>query len=1224
MASRNWTKNQKEAIYQEADNILVSASAGSGKTAVLVERVIDKVTVKNIDIDKILVVTFTNAAASELKERLLDSIYKKLKKEPNNMFLKRQISLINRASITTIHSFCLDIIRSNFDILDIDPSFSIGEETQLSILKDKAISKILDGEYTNDEKKQNISLSIFKILELFSGKEENFSKYILTLYSYIQSFEYPFEWLDKQIEKYLVSNDVDLYETEFGKEIYSQVIEELKLVGKKIELLLDEISGNDDFIKHYTMLSEDLDNINNCINTSGESWDRLYFLLNNMSFSRMPSYKGTNLNLKEKISTFRKRIIKESVENAKKSVYADSKKIIEDNKKAYIYLKYIQEFLVKFHEEYSNLKKANNIIDFNDIEHLALELLITKSSEGKYLTTQIADELQEKYVEVYTDEYQDTSYIQEAILEAVSGSKKRFMVGDIKQSIYKFRQAMPEIFNLKYRDYEALDAISNNQEYINKNIKIELASNFRSRKGVLHSINYIFEKIMSEEVGDCTYNDEQALKVGNLNIDTLDSNNYKTDINILDFKPTVLDTDTSLDDTSSYIDELKKIEVEAYLIAKKIKELKNNFKVYNKDNKTFETTSYKDIVILLRSIKDSGSILEKTLKKEGIPAFCDFSTNIFDGEEIRLVLSFLKVLDNPYQDVNLAGIMYSIIGKFDLDELVYIRNADFKDYLYNNILDTKNILESLENKSDFQINLLNKITNFLSVLKKFVRYSKIYTISELLEKLYKETNIYTQFLIDNMALYRKANLDLLVELAVKFQNNSKCTLSSYITYIESLENKSDLSLGSAKVLGENEDVVRIMTIHKSKGLEFPIVILSNTSKRYNLKDGSSSITMHHKLGLGVNIVDEDLKVTYPSVVKQAIKQKIAKESKSEELRMLYVALTRAKEKLVVFSSVDDYEKKKEKLQVILNKEGKIEPQLILNNNSYSDNIIQVLNIYETDNKSEELFDINIINVKSNDDLINIGQSEEELDTSINERIDNIKNKYLMSVEESKKEDYKKLLKENIQNKYLSEEDSKTRQRISVSSLKKEHDNNILTLFENKEKSRRIPVAINEENNYAAVRKGILVHFILEHLDFKKEYNESKLKEYIQNLMNSKVISESDAKHLNISKILKFLNSDICPKETNVKKIYREEEFILKDNNFTKSVIQGIIDLYYITNDDKIILIDFKTDRNKDKNYYIQKYKKQLEIYKEAIETLTSKTVYKSYIYSFELEEGIEI
>ena len=1210
-----WTDEQQLAISKKNSNILVSASAGSGKTAVLVERVINKVINEKIDIDKILVVTFTNAAATELKEKLLLVIYDRLNKNRDDSFLKRQLTYINRASITTIHSFCLDIIRSNFEFLDIDPNFRICDETESNILKTKAILNVIEQEYRNSNVNNKIKDELYNLLELFGGKDENLVEYILKIYSYIQSFAYPIRWLEEKIEKYNIDSCVDLCDTDFGQNIYKDTIDKLNVLIKREEGLIALIKGNEDFNKYIDVLEDDIDKLKLCIFNNKKSWDSLYFSLQNIEFKKAPTYKGDNIKLKDMISSFRTNVLKKEIKKLQKSIYETTTNILADQKVAYKYIRYIFDIVLKFKEQYDSLKKDKNYIDFNDIEHLALKLLV-KENNDKIEYTEIAHSLKEKYKEVYTDEYQDISYIQEAILQAVSNDNNRFMVGDIKQSIYKFRQAMPNIFNEKYETYNLIK--DNKDTKQQANVKIILAKNFRSREQVLESINYIFERIMTKELGDCSYEDTETLKYGATSYKD-EGLDYRTEINILDLKQE--DQEFIEDEVDIKLGELKNFEIEALYIANKIKELMSKYNTYNIKEGKFKKIQYKDIVILLRSIKDKGKILEETLKKADIPVFCDTSSNLYESEEIYLVLSLLRILDNPYQDVHIVSVMYSIIGNFTLDELVYIRSMDKKSRVYDNIKYFYNLLNSKEKKDKFEQELFNKICDFLDVIETLKLYSRQNSVSNLLLKIYDITNIYRQYVLDNNSKQRRANLDLLVEVALKCEDQNILTLSEYISYVDNLKDKVDVSTSSAKIIGENEDVVRIMTIHKSKGLEFPYVILCDTSKRYNLKDATNTVTLHHELGIGINVVNENYKVAYPSVIKQAIKNKIEQETKAEELRMLYVALTRAKEKLIIFATINDYNKLNLK-QIVIYEKNKILPSLVLNNNSYIENINMALK----EIKREDLFNINVINVSDKEINLLINKKEKNIE-SINEKISK-NNKF-------DKEDVDNKLKEikaEIEYKYKYEELVNTPSRISVSTLKKEaqeESNVYLKKYDDEQKSinelYRLPNMIEEkEENYTQARKGTLIHFILENLDLTKDYTSKSLNSYIDNLVENGVISKKDKSYINIQKILKFLESDIAFKIKQSTHVKKEQEFVLKDNMVSKSIIQGIIDLYYINENNNIVLIDFKTDRlNKDEEY-INLYKKQLEIYKIALEKILRKKVENTYIYSFYLDKTIEV
>ena len=1255
--ANTWTREQQMAIDKKNANILVSASAGSGKTAVLVERVIKKVLNDCINIDELLVVTFTNASAIELKERLQIAIYKALDENPKNAFLKKQLDYINRASITTIHSFCLELIRSNFHILNIDPNFKVCDEAQSSILKNKVMQDILEEEYINSTTQEEESSKLYKVLELFNGKDENLIQSLFKIYSYIQSFAYPLDWLKTEVEKYNIETDSNLYDTEFGREIYENAIIELELVVKRGNELYNEICGNEDFKKYAICIDEDLSKVKNILSCSNNSWDKLYELLLNVEFSRSPIYKGDNMFLKEKVMSFRKDILKGTIETLKKSIYSTSSNILNDNKKAYEYINYLYEFLEKFDKGYTEEKKKALVIDFSDIEHLALNLLIEKEESGNFKLTDVAKQIQSKFKEVYTDEYQDTSFVQEAILETVSGSKNRFMVGDIKQSIYRFRQAMPDIFNNKYNSYDLVD-LENNDDTNFTNTKIVLAKNFRSRKNVLDSINYIFEKIMSKTNGECDYSDVELLKFGADKYEEKEDVNYTTEINIVNLKEKeeekiyfkdIKSDEQENSDIKNYISELKSFEIEAMCIASRIKKLINEFYIYDMKEKKFRRSEYKDIVILVRSIKDKGQILEKTLKSHDIPVFSDASSSLFDGDEIKLVLSFLRILSNPYQDIYMVSVMYSIIGNFTLDDLVYLKNYDKKASIYDNLINIQEELLGKEKKDKYELYIEEKVTIFLNILEKFSNYSKIYNIDDLLIKLYKETNIYYQFALEELSSSKKANLDMLIELAKSYTSNGSRTLSSYISYVDNLNDKADTSISSAKIIGENENVVRIMTIHKSKGLEFPIVIIADTMRKYNMMDTSSSITTHHKLGVGINIVKEDLGITYPSVIKQAIKNVVVKETKSEELRMLYVALTRAKEKLIIFATTKDYEKFKSNM-FVMQKDNKIEESLVSKNNRYFENILMALKIYEDNKKDEsieDIFDINVLNINEGDlseDLSNIFKIQEK--TRLSEICQKIQSLNDIDYTNYNDEVCKNtnIIKENIDGIYKFEGDVETPSRISVSELKKKEmeEANYKNLYESNDNMSDVELASDDEllleekndfakptilcddnQKYSAVRKGILVHFILENLDMSISSKEG-LRKYIDELIVRGTINQNDKKYINVTRIYNFLNSKIGVQLKSAKDIFREYEFILKDRDISNSVIQGVIDLFYVTNAGKVILVDFKTDRLFDENIFIKRYKKQLDIYKEAIEKLLDYKVDKTYIYSFSMNKEIEI
>ena len=1219
MGVNNWTEDQLKAIEKRDSNILVSASAGSGKTAVLVERIIEKILNDYLDVDKILVVTFTNAAAQELKEKILNAIYKALEneKDPKKInHLKNQLIYINRASITTIDAFCFKLVRENFNILNIDPNIRICEESQSVLIKTRVLEDLLEEEYESYVDEKNV-FGLYNILELFSGKDEELLDNILRIYNYIQSFPYPFKWLKEQIEKYNIAENIDLYDTDFGRDIYEDIVSEIELCIEKYDDYLNKISGIEEFNKCYTILDNDIQILKSAIAISNKSWDKLYENISNINFPKFVIGKVSDEELKNEISEFRKKEVKSVIDKIKKKIYAKSNEILEDNKIAYKYIKYLYEFLVRYDNNYREEKKNLGVAEFNDIMHYALELLVDEEDN----ITDIALGLKDRYKEIYTDEYQDTSYVQERILDAISKDNNRFMVGDIKQSIYGFRQARPDIFNDKYISY------SSKADEESSNCKIILSKNFRSREEVIDSINYIFEKIMSMKNGQCDYTQNERLICGNTGYISSDDTSYKTQINIINLKDKEVGLFEENDDDEVQIDEdLSNIQIEAKCIAYKIKEIIKKDKVMDKDG-MLRSVKYKDIVVLLRGIKNKAEIIEEELKRNNIPVFCDTSSSIFEGDEVKLVLSFLKIIDNPYQDIYMISIMFSIIGNFNLDEITKIRLYDSTSYVY----DTLNSILNDEEYVKQEGKIVEKIKRFLSIIKEYTIYSKKYSISELLIRLYKDTNIYYQFALEDDAESKKANLNYLIELASTFYSNIGNTLNAYIKYIDNLKDKQDTSTTSAKIIGENEDVVRLMTIHKSKGLEFPIVILADTSKGYNFSDSRKQrVVFHHKYGIGIDVVNQDLGVTYPSLIKQAIRSVIEKETKSEELRLLYVALTRAKEKLFIFATTKDYDKEYS-MQTIKLKNGKFNETLVASNTSYYKNLLPVVKYYNEFEADKKEFDIQRIEIKSNTtdeelrSLFNIKEAEEE-SKSINDILITAFNK------EKVDKELLKSIKENLESEYRYYEDAHTPSRVSVSELKQskidEEDVHITSLFQDENRNNdeyKIPSCLLEkEEKYTPVRKGLLIHFILQNLEFKSLNTKSDIKNYIDKLKFENVISEQDSKYISITKIYNFLNSKIGKELKDAKKIFREYEFILKNEKISNSLIQGIIDLFYITEDNKAILVDFKTDKLDNEQDFIDRYKIQLKIYKDAINTLTDYNIYKTYIYSFNLNKEIEL
>lgn len=1234
MPEVKWTEEQSQAINEKGSNILVAAAAGSGKTAVLVERIINKIINENIDIDKLLVVTFTNAAASEMRERILDAIYKKLEEYPENQNLQRQITLINKASICTIDSFCLEVVRNNFFELDnISPNFRIADTTEIELLKQEVIEDIFEEKYENQD--ENFS----KLINTYTSYRDDtpLKELVLKIYSYIQSSPFPEEWLNEKIEMFNLKDKLneDFSKTPWGnillKEIEEEIIDDIKtLEDIKKELDLDSelesfsqvVRSDVDFLK---ILQE---NINN--------WDKLYEIYNKMSFVSWPR-KKIESDLKEYAKNVRDDVKKKFSSKLSKILICNSEEANQDIFDMYEILLKLKNLILEFGKEFSKRKRLKNMVDFNDIEHLALDILI-KKQEDKIEITDVAKRYQKKFIEIAIDEYQDSNLLQEYILTSISNNNNIFMVGDVKQSIYKFRQAMPELFISKYKTYKNKENKSEND-----NLKIQLFKNFRSRKNVLDFTNLIFENIMSGSLGDIEYNKEEYL---NLGADYKEiEQNLKAEIDIINLK----DQENEEENTSEILEEeenterLENIQLEARFVASKIKELiENKFQVFDRKKNCFRDIKYKDIVVLLRSTKTSAPIFEEEIINLDMPVFSDSSQEYLDSIEIENIMSLLRIIDNPIQDIPLVTVLRSNIGKFTDDELVEIRLSDKYDNFYNAMQKAK---------INVGKNLQEKIEKFLTNLEKWRKEQEYLALDEFVWKLYSDTGYYNYVGLMPNGELRQANLKMLFERAKQFETASFKGLYNFINFIEKLKLSSG-DLGSAKLIGENDDVIRIMSIHKSKGLEFPVVFLANTGKQFNLMDLNKNILLHQELGIGVKYINYDKQVQYDTLSKSAIKSKVFTETLSEEMRILYVALTRAKEKLYITGTMNDYEKEIEKMKIQVerySKNGnKINQILIKKYKKYLD-WINLVYLYEKGN-TKDLIEYNVL---EKEEIIKKCKRIEQEEIDVVKMLEEHKKdkEEIKKIEEILNFEYKHKLATTIptmssvtQIKQMQDniKGSKVRKEDKEEAVQKPEKSNLLKkskeVKERKEERMTTfdkPKFLKEdkEDKLTNAEKGTLVHLCMQHLNEKVEYNLEKIKELVEELERKEIITSKEKENINLYKILEFTKSNIWKEMKKAKKVYKERPFfinipakeIYKEEIEEKILIQGIIDLYYINENDEIILVDYKTDyveRGKEQEL-IEKYKKQLELYCKAIEEANKKQVSRIYIYSVYLGREIE-
>ena len=1249
MSEVSWTKEQKQAIEEKGTNLLVAAAAGSGKTAVLVERIIHKIIDEKMDIDKMLVVTFTNAAASEMRERILDAIYKKIEENPEDIHMQRQITLLNKASICTIHSFCLDVIRNYFYEINIPANFQIGSSAEMELLKQETLEELLEEKYI---KKDENFLKLIDTYASYRG-DENLKDLILKIDNQIQSSPFPKDWLEEKVEMFNLKDKLeqDFSQTIWGKILLKELKEELTEAILKLEKIEANLRKYIELEKYANVILSDINEIEkiiNVINRKDENaWNQIYEATKIKDFAKWPIDKKITIDYKNEAKDARNKIRKAVNSSLEKIMVYSSKDANETINDMYLILKSLKDIILEFEEKFKENKLKKNRIDFHDIEHYALEILI-KEEDGKYVPSNIAKEIQEKFEEIAIDEYQDSNLVQEYILNSVSRGNNIFMVGDIKQSIYRFRQARPELFLEKYRNYSKIEEVENSNnakgEEKNENIKheleemtqkgqmmqketsqmrhrkIQLFKNFRSRAEVLEITNWVFEQIMSEKLGDVEYNEEEFLNLGadypenskELLIPEchiLDLEAYEA--NEEDEKEIQEETEENeIDDEQEESQIIEKNVEEAKLVANRIEELLNsNFKIFDKKTKALRKLEFRDIAILLRSTTNVAPVYEKELLSRGIDVYSDTSTQYLDSTEIQTIISLLKIIDNPMQDIPLVLVLRSPIGNFTDNELVEIRIVEQKSYFYEAMLKARvSVKEELRQKID----------TFVNMLENWRKDQKEKPLDELIWQIYQETNYYYYVGLLNNGNLRQANLKMLFERAKQYESASFKGLYNFICFIDRLKlNSGDLS--AAKVIGENDNVVRIMSIHKSKGLEFPVVFLSGTGKQFNKQDLNDSILIHQDLGFGPKFIDSENRIEYPTLAKEALKLKLETELISEEMRVLYVALTRAKEKLIITGVTKGFEKKckeKEELLFLYQKQdtNKIEERLLKKYVSYLDWLV-LLNLKAPQQEKIKFFVHKVEKSKSE-------QSEENHE----------------EVAENKKIDIKELdnIKKVLSWKYKYNVLAKVPTKTSVSKLKeikqKEEQDIDLEELLSKEKVHKYETPsfmVKENRTITSSRKGTLIHLCIQKLDETKEYKEQDIKNLINELVNKEIILKEEAEQIPVTGLVKYVQSDLWKELKAAKEIHKEEPFYMLipanriDESYPKDekvLVQGIIDLYYINKNDELVLVDYKTDyvQKGEEQKLIDKYKEQLNLYKEALENSLGRKVNKVLIYSTQL------
>ncbi len=1181
MIKVEFTPDQQKVIDLHNRNILVSAAAGSGKTAVLVERIIQMVCDEShpVDIDRLLIVTFTNAAAAEMRERISLGIATQVEKYPESAHIERQATLLHNALITTIDSFCLYLIKNHFHEIGLDPAFRVADEGETKLLKQEIMDALLEDAFGAGEE------DFLECVEFFcpGGREKTLEELIKKLHEFASSHPWPDQWLrgckkayDTKTVEELEASPLGQYALYYLKQMVLGCTETMKQVVALTHM-------PDGPYMYGGLAEEELEKLQKLAECEHlQEWEvRLSaFVFGRLSSKKDPSVneekKALAKNLRDEVkSTLKKlqeRLFGTLLETTIGQIKACKKPVDT-----------LVELTLEFGRRLQEKKQEKKILDFSDMEHYALDILFCEE-EGQMVPSKVALEYREYFAEILIDEYQDSNLVQELLLQVISGEDdgnyNRFMVGDVKQSIYKFRQARPELFMEKYKSYSSEDSLLQ---------RIDLSRNFRSRSTVLDTTNHVFERLMSEEVGGIAYDEKAALYPGAEYPEYSDS---ISELLLLE-KPT---------------DGMGEKEAEGRMLAKKIRELKQTYMVTDKETKVLRPVKYSDMVILLRATSGWDEAFKKALEEEGIPVYITSKTGYFAATEVQELLQFLRVLVNPRQDIPLFGVMKSLFGGFTEEEIALLRSMDKTISLWE-------CVQQAAGDGD------EKCATFLITMKKYRSYTVYMPIRELLQTIVEDFAYLPYVTALPAGSKRKANVEMLFTKASDFEKTSYYGLFHFVRYIEQLE-KYDVDYGQEEMLDESADVVRIMSIHKSKGLEFPVTFVAGLAKSFNLMDVNKSFLMDMELGVATDYVNIKERYKVKSFLRSVMAAKLKEDTLAEELRVLYVALTRAKEKLILTGTLEDAVQCWEQRNV----KG-------IQKMTFADFL-----------SAESLLDFLLPTLQEEDVHVSFYGQEDLLAEKFSEQLQLAGRKEaLEKCEQEADTDWRERLENIFSYRYPHENLQSLYTKTTVSELKiaamADKDEAAYHAFEESEPEPILPVFLRRQEQVGGAMRGNAYHKSMELMDFNQVYNEQgePVWEKVEMLLESHVASgrlDPEYKEiLNKHKLMNFLKEPLAKRMYVAQQngqLYKEQPFVLGISadrlnpdfpSEEKVLIQGIIDAFFVE-DGEIVLLDYKTDRVNSGRELWERYETQLDYYEEALTKLMQMPVKERILYSFSLERCV--
>jgi ATP-dependent helicase/nuclease subunit A len=1235
-----WTEDQWKAIMEKNKDILVAAAAGSGKTAVLVERIIQKILSEDepIDVDELLVVTFTNASAAEMRHRIGEALEKAINIDPKSRHLRKQLSLLNKASISTLHSFCMEVIRKYYYLIDVDPGFRIADETEAQLIRDEVMDELFEEEYGLKDNE-----AFFRLVDSFTSDRSDSAlmDIVRDIYDFAVSNPMPSHYLQSMIDMYDTTKVANIEELPFIQALLFDI--ELQLEGAKEMILrgleVTKLPGGP--APRAENFLEDLNVIDTLVQANRDSWSALYNAMQTWSFTRAKQVKGDHFDkeLTEKAQKLRDKA-KKKIQDIKEELFVRKPEgFLQDMDQMRPLIETLVHLVTAFSERFDKAKREKGLVDYADLEHYCLAILTGEiTSDGVFHPSEAAIAYRNHFNEVFVDEYQDVNMVQETILRLVAKEDEingnLFMVGDVKQSIYRFRLAEPNLFLGKYNRFR--------QDGNGTGLRIDLARNFRSRKEVLEGTNYLFKQIMGVRVGEIEYDEAAELRPGApypedepfpIELLLINQNNDGKEL-----PPEATESETET--VPSEFDEvdLEKSQLEARVMASKIKQLiANETKVYNPKTASYRPVMYRDMVILLRSMTWAPQIMEE-FKQQGIPIYANLSTGYFEATEVAIMMSLLRVIDNPFQDIPLASVLRSPIVGLNEEELAQIRLHN-KGTFWESL---KRFCRSTPTEKTEQV--YEKVRRFYEYLDEWRSMARQGSLSELIWQLYRDTQFYDFVGGLPGGKQRQANLRALYDRARQYEQTSFRGLFRFLRFVERMIERGD-DLGAARALGEQEDVVRIMTIHSSKGLEFPVVFIAGLSRNFNMSDIRKPYMLDKEYGIAAKYVNIEKRISYPSLPQIAFKRRKKMEMLAEEMRVLYVALTRAKEKLYLIGTLKDADKKIEQWNdVTANTDWLLKDYERAGAGCYMDWVGPALIRHQDSQdfrKSDHTLVPTQITCHPSAWKMTVMSAEEVKSQEIIKKmetdtlLERVEKKEMIPITSPFGEE----IKSRLTWEYSFANASTHRSKQSVSEMKRQREmsdehsgTELLSKFK---KSITKRPKFMQEKSLSPAERGTALHMVMQHVDLKRPVTLENVESQVERMVNDELLTVEQAEVINTQLIAEFFESDLGKRIMNAKVVNREIPFTLslpasevypawKDED--ESVfVQGIIDCVF-EDENGLVLIDFKSDGISDryKGGFIQakpileeRYRLQINLYTKALEQIWKRKVNERYLFFFD-------